>query len=197
MDLKGIFLIVVAYLMGSIPVGVVVARFFGGADPRTLGSGNIGATNVRRAAGKTAGIVTLIGDCLKGLLPTLFALHFLPSVQVVGLTGFAAFMGHIFPIFLRFKGGKGVATALGVFLVISPVAMLLSGLVFVILLLIFRYVSLGSISAAVSMPILLGLLPSSKPFAPLGAMVAVVIILKHAENIRRLIEGKENRMGKR
>jgi glycerol-3-phosphate acyltransferase PlsY len=196
MDIAWISLIVVAYLMGSIPVGVAVTRFFGGADPRTMGSGNIGATNVRRAAGKTAGIVTLIGDCLKGFLPTLFAFHFFPSVKVVGLTGLAAFLGHIFPVFLRFKGGKGVATALGVFLVISPIATLLSVVVFVILLLIFRYVSLSSISAAVSMPIFLGLLPSSKSFAPLGAMVAVIIILTHTKNIKRIIEGKENRPGK-
>jgi glycerol-3-phosphate acyltransferase PlsY len=115
---------------------------------------------------------------------------------VVGLTGLAAFLGHIFPVFLRFKGGKGVATALGVFLVISPIATLLSVVVFVILLLIFRYVSLSSISAAVSMPIFLGLLPSSKSFAPLGAMVAVIIILTHTKNIKRIIEGKENRPGK-
>jgi glycerol-3-phosphate acyltransferase PlsY len=197
MNLEGIFLIIIAYFMGSIPVGVVVARFLGGADPRTMGSGNIGATNVGRAAGKAAGIITLIGDCLKGLLPTLFAFQFFPSVQVIGLTGFAAFLGHIFPIFLRFKGGKGVATALGVFLVVSPIATLLSGLVFILLLLIFKHVSLGSISAAVSMPILLGFLPSSKAFAPLGAMVAVIVILKHTENIKRLIEGKESRLGKR
>ncbi|MFQ5586422.1 MAG: glycerol-3-phosphate 1-O-acyltransferase PlsY [Thermodesulfobacteriota bacterium] len=190
-----IAIIVAAYLIGSIPTGVIVARLSGAQDPRSLGSGNIGATNVGRSAGKAAGIITLVGDCLKGVLPTATVLFLVPSVLVVGLTGFAAFVGHLFPVFLGFRGGKGVATALGIFLVISPVATLLCGLIFIILLSIFRYVSLGSIIAAASMPVALAILPSSRPFTPLGAMIGVLIIIKHTDNVRRLVAGKENRMG--
>jgi glycerol-3-phosphate acyltransferase PlsY len=195
MTLTEIAIIVAAYFIGSIPTGVIVARILGAPDPRTLGSGNIGATNVGRSAGKVAGIITLVGDCLKGALPTAIALFLIPSVLVVSFAGFAAFLGHLFPVFLGFRGGKGVATALGIFVVISPMATLISALVFVLLLLLFRYVSLGSMAAAAAMPVALALLPGARPFTPLGAMVGVLIIIKHADNIRRLVAGKENRMG--
>jgi len=195
MNSTDIALIVAAYLIGSIPTGVIVARVTGARDPRTLGSGNIGATNVGRAAGKGAGIVTLVGDGLKGALPTAAALFFASSPLAVGVTAFAAFFGHLFPLFLRFRGGKGVATALGLFLVISPVATLGAVLIFVLLLIVWRYVSLGSIVAAASMPVLLALLPSSRAFAPLGVVVGAMVIVKHGDNIRRLVAGRENRLG--
>ncbi len=195
--LEHIIFILISYVIGSIPTGIIVTRFMGAADPRKIGSGNIGATNVGRSAGKTAGIVTLAGDCLKGLLPTLAALKLYPSVQVVGLAGFAAFLGHIFPVFLGFKGGKGVATALGVFVVISPLATLLSAVLFAVLVGVFRYVSVGSMVAAAAMPLFLGLFVPSASYILLGAMVAVVIILRHGENIKRLLAGKENKIGRR
>ncbi len=197
MTLTEIVTIVAAYFIGSIPTGVIVARLSGAQDPRRVGSGNIGATNVGRSVGKVAGIITLLGDCCKGAIPTAVALFLIPSVLVVSLVGFAAFMGHLFPVFLGFRGGKGVATALGIFVIISPVATLISALVFVLLLLLFRYVSLGSMVAAASMPVALAFLPGARSFTPLGAMLGVLIIIKHADNIRRLVAGKENRMGGR
>jgi len=195
MNSTDIALIVAAYLIGSIPTGVIVARATGAQDPRTLGSGNIGATNVGRAAGKGAGIATLVGDCLKGALPTAAALFVASSPLAVGITAFAAFFGHLFPLFLRFRGGKGVATALGLFLVISPVATLCAVFIFALLLFVLRYVSLGSIAAAASMPVFLALFPSSRAFAPLGVVVGAMVIVKHGGNIRRLVAGRENRLG--
>ncbi|MFQ5329905.1 MAG: glycerol-3-phosphate 1-O-acyltransferase PlsY [Thermodesulfobacteriota bacterium] len=195
MTLTEIAIIVAAYLIGSIPTGVIVARIMGAKDPRSVGSGNIGATNVGRSAGKAAGIITLFGDCCKGALPTVVALYLLPSVYMVAVVGFAAFLGHLFPVFLGFRGGKGVATALGIFLVISPLATLISVVIFVILLLLFRYVSLASMAAAAALPAALALLPGTRPFTPLGVVVGALIIIKHGGNIRRLVAGSENRMG--
>ncbi len=186
-------LIPAAYLLGSIPTGVIVAKAFGAADPRTAGSGNIGATNVGRAAGKLAGIITLLGDILKGAIPVFLAFKLTQDVRLISLVGFSAFIGHLFPVFLGFRGGKGVATACGVMLVISPAAMLLSVAVFVIVFLARRYVSLGSMVASAAMPVFLSILPKGKPFVPIGAVLGALVILKHRENIRRLVEGKENR----
>ncbi|MBI5235435.1 MAG: glycerol-3-phosphate 1-O-acyltransferase PlsY [Deltaproteobacteria bacterium] len=188
-------LILAAYLLGSIPTGVVVARLFGGVDPRKTGSGNIGATNVGRSAGKAAGIVTLIGDALKGAAPALAALYLQPDPAFVSIVGFAAFAGHLFPVFLGFKGGKGVATACGVMLVVSPIATLIAIGVFVLLAAIGRYVSVASITAAIALPIILALLPGKAAFVPLGAAICVFIIIKHHENIKRLMQGRENKIG--
>ncbi len=190
-------LIVAAYLLGSVPIGVVVARLFNGADPRTTGSGNIGATNVGRSAGKAAGIVTLVGDALKGAIPVLAALYLYPDPAFVSVVGLAAFAGHLFPVFLSFNGGKGVATACGVMLVVSPVATLIAIAVFVLIAAITRYVSVASITASIALPIILAILPGKTVFVPLGATVCVFIIIKHHENIKRLMQGKENKIGGR
>ena len=196
MNLEVIILPTIAYLIGSIPTGIVVAKILGAPDPRTIGSGNIGATNVGRAAGKAAGIITLIGDVLKGFLITLFAFYIFGNSPVeVSLTAFSVFSGHIFPVFLKFKGGKGVATTLGVFLAIGPLQALLALALFVIIVAIFRYVSAGSIIAVASVPVLFYLFTAHNSYIPLAVIIAVFIIFKHSDNIKRLGQGTENKIG--
>lgn len=189
------FYLVLAYLMGSVPVGVLLARAKG-ADPRTVGSGNIGATNVMRAAGKSTGILTLAGDVLKGLIPVVLASYGGQPRLIVAAAGLAAFLGHLFPLFLKFKGGKGVATALGVFLALNPLAVLISAAVFVAVCLAWRYVSLGSLVGVAVMPVLLYLLNSPDQYLYLSLVIGALIFIKHRDNIRRLIAGTENRMGR-
>ncbi|MEE9542501.1 MAG: glycerol-3-phosphate 1-O-acyltransferase PlsY [Thermodesulfobacteriota bacterium] len=196
LDSTSVILIVISYLLGAVPTGIIVARLFGGADPRSGGSGNIGATNVGRTLGRGAGIVTLLGDMLKGALPVYYAMRYASlGVDVVSLTALAAVLGHIFPVYLGFKGGKGVATALGVFLVISPLAALICAAVFAVIVFFTRYVSLGSMYSAITMPLAMALLPGKLEFAPVSILIAMLIVFKHKANIKRLMEGKENRLG--
>jgi acyl phosphate:glycerol-3-phosphate acyltransferase len=186
--------VVAAYLIGSIPVGVILSKLRG-KDPRKVGSGNIGATNVMRAAGKTVGIITLLGDMAKGFIPTLLALHAgLPMVFVVAV-GFAAFVGHLFPVFLAFRGGKGVATALGVYLALNPLAIFLSFIIFVLVLLKWRYVSAGSLAGTAAMPLLLLALKSEPMYVYVSLVIGVFIFLKHLGNIKRLAAGTEHKLG--
>lgn len=186
--------IVIAYLIGSIPVGVILAKTKG-ADPRKVGSGNIGATNVMRAAGKTLGILTLIGDILKGLIPTTLALYSKQPASVVAAIGFAVFIGHLFPLFLKFKGGKGVATGVGVYLAVSPPAILINIVIFILVLLKWRYVSLGSLVGTGLMPLALLVLKKPHEYVYLSLIIGILIFIKHKDNIRRLLEGKENKIG--
>jgi len=181
MNLEVTIIAVIAYLVGSIPTGIVIAKLMGAPDPRTTGSGNIGATNVGRTAGKTAGIITLIGDILKGFLIALLAFYiFSNSPTAVSITGLAVFLGHIYPIFLLFKG---------------PLQAIIAVILFAVIVAIFRYVSLGSMIAAVSIPILFSLFESTIPYAPLAVIIAVLIVLKHSDNIKRLVNGTENKVG--
>ena len=188
-------LIVFAYLLGSVPVGVLLARMKG-ADPRKVGSGNIGATNVMRAAGKTTGVLTLAGDILKGLLPVAVAFIMEEPVIVVAAAGLAAFLGHLFPLFLGFKGGKGVATALGVYLRLDPFAVFITVIVFVLVLLKWRFVSLGSLVGVAAMPLLLYLLNAPDYYVYLALIIGALIFIKHRDNIRRLLAGTENKIGR-
>lgn len=188
-------LVPLAYLLGSIPTGVLVARVFGGTDPRKAGSGNIGATNVSRTSGKAAGALTLAGDIIKGALPVLVAFWLGGETLFVSLVGLAAFVGHLLPVFLGFSGGKGVATACGVLVVISPAATLLAAAVFAAAAALKRYVSLASMLSAAAMPVFLYLIDDVREYAPLGAAIAVLIIIKHRDNIKRLASGTENRIG--
>lgn len=201
----------VAYALGSIPFGYLLVKTFRGEDIRLSGSGNIGATNVARSGAKGLGAATLCLDILKGLLAVGFAWTLArSSFNVCGLNGAAcvpalrlmsvgalfAVLGHIFPVWLKFRGGKGVATALGVFALLFPKAVLLSLMVFIIVLALTRYVSLGSILAALSFPIAAYFLyhPDATSLL-LVAAVSAVVILKHHQNIRRLLQGNENRFG--
>lgn len=189
-----VLFLIAAYLIGAIPTGLLLTRLTGNGDIRQAGSGNIGATNVYRTAGRKLGILTLIGDALKGLLPVLFAsaAFHLPPLQV-GLVAIAAFLGHCYPVYLGFKGGKGVATALGIFLVLSPLAVLVAFVVFAVLLWKWRYVSLGSIAAAAAIPGLVYLFERSLPLLMATLVISAIVILRHRANIERLLNGTENR----
>jgi glycerol-3-phosphate acyltransferase PlsY len=193
-------LVVVGYLIGSIPFGLVLGKCLG-IDVRAAGSGNIGATNVNRLLGKKMGAITLLADAGKAVLPMLAAAKFLgdkPNVQFwVAATGGAAFLGHLYPLYLKFKGGKGVATALGIFFYVQPLALSLSIIVFVAVVRIWGYVSLGSLTAAALMPILVFLLEGPGQKVYLAILIAALIWLKHAENIKRLINHQENRIGRK
>jgi glycerol-3-phosphate acyltransferase PlsY len=181
-----------SYLLGSIPTGLLLGKAYG-IDVRKEGSGNIGATNLYRTVGRKVGVMTLVGDCLKGMLPVLAVKYSgLPS-EYAAWVGLAAFCGHVFSVFLRFKGGKGVATALGVFLALSPLAVSVALAVFVALMLIWRYVSLGSIAAAAAMPLAVWFLGGGRSLIVVTMLIAVVVIIRHTENIKRLLAGTESR----
>ena len=190
-------LLIFAYLMGSIPTGVIVAKAFGNVDPRTQGSKNIGATNVFRTAGKKLGIITLLGDILKGLIPVAIARGTLDSYFWIGAVALAAFLGHLYPIFLKFKGGKGIATGLGVFLALSPLPAILSLFVFGAVLYRWRFVSLGSLSATAAFPVLLALLNPHQIYIPFALIIGVLIFYRHRGNIERMLDGKESKFGEK
>ncbi|MGB4224528.1 MAG: glycerol-3-phosphate 1-O-acyltransferase PlsY [Syntrophorhabdus sp.] len=189
------FLIVFAYLLGSVPVGLLLSKIKG-ADPRAVGSGNIGATNVMRAAGKITGALTLIGDVLKGLIPVMIAFMLGETKIIVTAAGLAAFLGHLFPVFLRFKGGKGVATALGVYLGLDPFAVLIAIIIFVLTISKWGFVSLGSLVGVAAMPLLLYFLSAPVQYIYLVLIIGALIFIKHKDNIRRLVTGTENKIGK-
>jgi len=197
MDRTTIYIIsvIAAYLAGAIPCGLIVAKLMGKADPRKAGSGNIGATNVGRTSGKLAGILTLLGDALKGGVPVLLAFLLYPESLFVSLVGLAAFLGHLFPVYLGFRGGKGVATGLGVMLVICPLAILLSAAVFALVAYIKRYVSLASIIAAAMLPVFMSFFPRGRDYVGMAVLIAVMVVMKHKDNIKRLVAGTENRIG--
>lgn len=185
-------LLVFAYLLGSIPTGLLLGKLYG-IDVRSEGSGNIGATNLYRTVGRKVGILTLLGDCLKGLIPVLLVKNSGLPPEYAAWVGLAAFCGHVFSLFLAFKGGKGVATALGVFLALSPLAVLFALLLFGGLMAKWRYVSLGSISAAALMPLAVALLGGGRELILVSLVISAVVIVKHQANIRRLLAGTENR----
>ncbi len=185
---------IASYLIGAIPFGLMVGRL-AGIDVRLSGSGNIGATNVARLLGKKFGVVTLVLDCLKGFLPIYLASRLLPESPyreiVLLLCGIMAVVGHMFPLYLGFKGGKGVATGLGVFLFLSPAAIGISLLVFVAAVGLSGFVSVGSLLASGLFPLWLWLLGQPAASIATGAVIALLIWIKHQENIARLIRGQE------
>jgi len=191
------------YLLGSIPFGLLIGKLFGAKDVRQHGSGNIGATNVSRGAGPLAGILTLVLDAEKGAAAVWIASRVSEqNATVMMLAGLAALCGHCFSIWLGFKGGKGVATGLGVFAALSPLAALCGVVVFVLVLVFWRYVSLGSLAGAASMPLLIYLLwapghapPLAITFGTLAA--AALIFYKHRANLQRLAAGQEPKFHRR
>lgn len=185
-----------AYLLGGIPFGLLLTRWFKGIDIRALGSGNIGATNVRRNAGNTLGALTLLGDLAKGYLPVTAVALLLPNghpgmAAAMAATAVAAFCGHLFPLTLGFRGGKGVATAGGAYLAIAPAALLGVLAAFGLGLGISRRVSVGSLAAACALPLCVALATGSRPLSVGAVIIAVGIVARHRENIERLILGKE------
>ena len=191
--------IALGYFLGSIPFGYLLVRATGGGDVRFIGSGNIGATNVARASGWSVGVATLVLDAGKGFLAVWIADHFSGgNIRFMMYAGLAAIFGHMFPIWLKFEGGKGVATALGVFSVICWPALAAAVLLFILVFLFWRYVSLASISAAAALPLLVYLLyaPRHAPPTAVSAsalVAAVMVIIKHRDNIERLLAGTEPR----
>jgi acyl phosphate:glycerol-3-phosphate acyltransferase len=189
-----IFLIAASYLVGSVPFGLLVGKI-AGVDVRSAGSRNIGATNVNRLLGKKFGIITLICDCLKGYLPMFFAAWMVGNSVggeiVILCCGVSAVVGHMFPVYLGFKGGKGVATGLGVFLFLSPLAILISLVVFVVTVAISGFVSAGSLLSSGLIPLWLFFLDAPVATIITAAIVAALIWLKHHENIVRLLKGEE------
>jgi glycerol-3-phosphate acyltransferase PlsY len=200
----GVLIVLLAYLLGSVPFGYLIVRAGGGGDVRETGSGGTGATNVTRRAGKWAGVLTLTLDTLKGAAAVLFARWVLGGGAGAdwwfAAAALAVVCGHVFPVWLGFRGGKGVATGLGVFLVLAPLAVLCALVVFVAVVWATRYVSLGSITAAALIPLavwLLGLRAGGDGKLPLltaATLGGALIIYMHRANIGRLVRGEENKL---
>jgi glycerol-3-phosphate acyltransferase PlsY len=182
--------------LGSVPSGFIIGAM-SGVDVRNAGSGNIGATNVARVLGKRLGLLTLLADLAKGFVPVMIAQKLGMSDVGIALVAIAAFLGHLYPVFLKFQGGKGVATAFGALLGIAPAATLVLLVVFGITVLSCRIVSLGSIAAALAAPFALWALFYSPVFVAMSAFLGGMVILRHRENIKRLLDGTEPRFGSR
>ena len=190
--------IIGSYLLGAVPFGLFFARLLGDVDVRSVGSGNIGATNVLRAAGKKAAVLTLLADCLKGLIPVLCAAWLFPGADLDVYSGIAAILGHNYPIYLKFKGGKGVATSFGVVLAIAPWTGLLCLLAWAGAAGLWKYSSLSAlVSFAVYPLITFALHGNSRPQAFLSLFVFAMIYYRHRENIKRLLAGTESKIGQK
>lgn len=194
---EAIILLPSAFLLGSVPSGVILTRLFGNVDVRKAGSRNIGAYNVYRVAGSKLGMLTLMADLLKGALPVLAAMFWVGMSDWQGevwvcMVALSAFAGHLFSVFLGFKGGKGVATAAGCFLVIAPLVFLVCILVYVLVLCVSGYSSAGSLSAATILPGALWLATHSVPITGCALIMVALIFFRHAENIKRLLDGTEH-----
>ena len=197
LDIATLSFLALGYALGSVPFAIIVSKAFGLADPRTVGSGNPGATNVLRSGNKKAAVLTLIGDALKGFVAMLIAEKLGADMLGVTLAGFGAFFGHVFSVFLKFRGGKGVATAAGVFFGFSWQFGLIVLAVWLATALISRYSSLGAIVASLSAPFAAWWLLPHPEQAIAVTLIAVIVIRRHRENIQRLINGTEGKMGKK
>ena len=196
MSWEGILLVMGGYLAGSIPTGVILSKLFGAKDVRQEGSGNIGATNVYRVSGAKLGILTLLGDVAKGTIPVALTCSLMDSEVWIAAAALSTFLGHLFPIFLKFRGGKGVATALGVFLVIAPLVLPCVIVVFVLVVMKWKYVSLGSLTASALLPIFICVTGYPTIYVDLGLIIGCLIVYRHWENIKRLREGVEKKISK-
>lgn len=196
-------LISISYLIGSIPFAVVVSLIFGLQDPRSYGSGNPGATNVLRSGNKIAAALTLLGDAAKGWFVVWAATRLNTSDMLLAAIMLAVFIGHLYPVFLKFKGGKGVATALGVMIGIEPMLALASVATWIIVVACFKYSSLGAIICAIFAPVfylfgsLLNVWPWQEPVGIVLALIGILLLYRHHANIRRLVSGTEPRLGKK
>lgn len=202
MPFRGLIIVIVAYLIGSVPFGYLIVRSKVGDDIRETGSGGTGATNVSRRAGKGAGVLTLVLDAFKGSIAILIARLLVgPSVYaewLVAAAAIATMLGHIFPVWLGFRGGKGVATGVGIFLILAPVALVCAGVLFVAIVALTRYVSLGSIVAAATIPLFVWLqsvfvepIADLRPLLTAAIAGALLILFAHRANIGRLARGNE------
>ena len=189
--------IVVAYLVGSVPFALLLARRWGAEDLRQVGSGNVGAANALRASGVRAGVLVAVLDIAKGAASVALASHLSNVAAAPAIAGLSAIVGHVYPIWLRFKGGKGVATACGVFSVLTPIAVPPALLVFLVTVWGTKYISLGSIVATVALPSIAYAIGSSTASLAAAFAAAVLIIFRHRSNVVRLLDGTERRLGVR
>ncbi len=185
------------YLIGSISTAIIVCKAMRLPDPRSEGSGNPGATNVLRVGGKTAAAITLIGDALKGFIPVFIASKLGASPMIIGLTAVAAVLGHLFPLFFQFKGGKGVATSLGAIFGIAWLVGLLTVTTWLALSLTFRISSLAALGSLLILPLYLWIITKSPTLVVCGVVIAVLVFIRHKANIARLLKGKEPKIGQK
>ena len=188
---------VIAYLIGSLSFAVIVSRLFGLADPRSYGSGNPGATNVLRSGNKAAAILTLLFDALKGYIPVAIAVSMGLDALTVTAVGLGAFIGHLWPVFFKFEGGKGVATAAGVLLGFAPALGGLVLLVWIAMAVVFRYSSLAALAAALSAPVIQFMTQGFSPITVGVVVMSVLLIWRHEANIRKLLAGQESKLGQK
>lgn len=190
--------ILLPYLVGSIPFGYILGLWFRGEDIRTMGSGNIGAANALRNFGKSIGTLTLLLDCSKGVIAVLIS-YFLAEASSLwcGTAALSAILGHLFPVFLKFRGGKGFATFIGAFLIINPLAMMLSLLTFIVFSFSSRIVSVGSLAASASFPVYMLLFSNDRTYLLFAIMAASLIFMRHSSNIRNLILRSEPKIGEK
>lgn len=193
--MKALVIITLSYLLGSIPFGVIISKYKG-INLKEKGSGNIGATNVLRTVGKGAAAFTLLGDLLKGSLSVFIANNFLHEPWIA-FTGIAVILGHIFPVFIRFKGGKGVATTFGVVLIYSPIVAISAILLWSVVVFIFRYSSLGAVITFFFLPAIVSILDPDKMKLYFSSFISIIIILKHKDNLLRIFKGTETKIGMR
>jgi len=196
-----VVVVILAYLIGSLSFAVIVSKLFGLPDPHTYGSGNPGATNVLRTGNRSAALLTLAGDALKGFVAVLAALIAAPRLDLpmegVALVALAVFVGHLFPVFFRFKGGKGVATAAGILFAINPWLGLLTVATWVVIAVFFRYSSLAALIAAIFAPFFTFFLIKSSAMLVAVSVMSLLLIWRHRENIRKLLAGEESRLGEK
>jgi len=193
---------VFGYLLGSIPCGLILTKRFASIDIRQKGSGNIGATNVRRVAGATLGAFTLAGDLLKGALPVCLAVYAMAGTLMgeiyLSIVALSSFLGHLYPVYMKFReGGKGVATAAGCFIIISPIACIVATLTFILFIFLSNRVSAGSLSGAAVLPVAVWLTSHSIPLTACALITAIFIFFRHSDNIKRLLSGTEPVIWKR
>lgn len=191
--MANIISVIIAYLLGSIQTAVILSKLFGFSDPRTQGSRNAGATNVLRTAGKNQALITLIGDILKGMLAVLIAKFLHAQPFFLAMAALAAVAGHIFPCFFQFRGGKGVATAIGAILILSPVIAIILSVIWLVVVFMTSYVSLASLITCAAAPLLILIFSHTAYFLPILIM-AGLIIWKHKDNIQRLRKGVEHKV---
>jgi acyl phosphate:glycerol-3-phosphate acyltransferase len=194
---QSLFFALFGYLLGSVPFAVIVSKAFGLADPRSFGSGNPGATNVLRSGNKSAALLTLLGDAFKGWLAVTLAEVLGADGFGVAMAGLAAFIGHVFPIFLRFKGGKGVATALGVLAGFHPILALAAVATWLVVAAVTRYSSAAALAAAIEAPFAAWIFSERAELSIAIGIMSALLIWRHQANIRRLLAGTENRIGSR
>ena len=187
-------IIIFSYLCGAVPFGFIITKVFTGLDVRNYGSKNPGATNVFRVAGPLAGIITLLLDSAKGFIPVFIANYIMNNQSIAVIAGLCAITGHMWTVFLKFKGGKGVATAAGVFLALMPLSVLFAIGVFILVFTLFSYISLASIIAALCLPIFALVTKSSNLIIIFSLIISIAVLIKHIPNIKRLIAGKENKL---